>query len=65
MGCCCNKHDHDSGRTEERLWNFRSGKPLSVQGLMSCCGNSKDKPKSSADDGGLACEVSEGSSRVP
>lgn len=40
------------------MWNFGLGNPLSVQSLMSCCRILEDDAESSAEDRGLACEVS-------
>lgn len=39
---------------------FFFGNPLIVQSLMGCCGNLENNAENSAEDRGLACEVSEG-----
>lgn len=44
---------------------FEQGNPLSVQSLMSYSGNLEDTAESSADNGGRACEVSEGRKILP
>jgi hypothetical protein len=49
----------------KRFSNFVLEKLLSVLSLMSCCGSIDHNAHSSADDGGRACEVLEGSLRIP
>lgn len=53
------------GKAVEGLQNFELEKPLNIQSLMSYYGNLEDNAKSSADDGGQACEVLERNLTVP
>lgn len=59
LGYRCDRPDHVAfGRIVDRLWNYGLGKQLRV---LFCRSLQYENVESSADDGGLTCEISEGS----
>ena len=60
MEYCCDRHGHVVlGRIVEELWARKAIECGELRQLL--CGSLEDKNESSADDGDLACDVSEGS----
>lgn len=47
-------------KIERSFWNFGFGNPLIVLSLMGCCRNLENNAENSAEDRGLACDVSAG-----